>query len=241
MHNGIISNYEGYWKELSKSYEFTSYNEDINYITDSEVAVHMVDQKVKQGASLADALRETANSLTGMVLLGAMSIDEPDTIYLTNWIQACAFAKGDDETMFSSSPLGFEDVKEEMDVFLAPRNSFIKMTRESIEISKLDGSRDAGTKKPRKGVFKEIVYGLMEEKGPMQSVEIIIAMTDMDAGRVYDMDEAEWKEFMKLGWGDQNEVIDVLEQLTEEGSLVRSLEQRFEGGNSVPRYVWSLP
>ena len=240
MHNGIISNYEGYWKELSKSYEFTSYNEDINYITDSEVAVHMVDQKVKQGKSLADAVRETANRLTGMVLLGAMSIDEPDTIYITNWIQACTFAKGDNETMFSSSPIGFEDVKEEMDVFYAPRNSFTKMTRDNITISKLDKNRNAGTKKPRKEEFKEILYSLLSENGGMHCVEIIIAMTEMDAGKVYDLDESEWKEFVKLGWGDQNEVIDVLEQLTEEGSVVKTLERRLEGGNYVPRYVWSL-
>ena len=241
MHNGIISNYEEYWKELSKSYEFESYNEDINYITDSEVAVHMVDQKVKQGMSMADSVRETANSLTGMVLLGAMSIDEPETIYITNWIQACTFAKGDNETMFSSSPYGFEDVKEEMDVFSAPRNSFIKMTRDRIEISKLDGNRDAGTKKPRKSAFKDMLYGLLSEKGPMHCIDIIIAMTEMDARKVYGMDETEWKEFVKVGWGDQNEVIDVLEQLTEEGSLVKTLERRMEGGNVVPRYVWSHP
>jgi glucosamine--fructose-6-phosphate aminotransferase (isomerizing) len=241
MHNGIISNYENYWKELAKSYEFTSYNEDINYITDSEVAVHMVDQKVKQGQTLKNAVRETANSLTGMVLLGVMSVDEPDTIYITNWIQACAFAKGDEETMFSSSPIGFKHVKEEMDVFVAPRNSFIKMTRNSIEISKLDNNRNAGTKKPSKNAFKDILYGLLSDKGPMHSIEIIIAMTEMDAGKVYGMDKSEWKKFVKLGWGDQNEVIDVLELLTDEGSLVKTLESRMEGGNYVPRYVWSLP
>ncbi len=241
MHNGIISNYEGYWKELAEVYEFKSYNEDINYITDSEVAVHMVDRKVKQGESLADAVRETANRLEGMVLLGAISLDEPETIYMTNWIQACTYAKGDDETMFSSSPYGFEHVKEEMDVFVAPRNSFIKMTRDTIEISKLDKNRNAGTKKPRKNAFKDILYGLLEEKGAMHCVEIIIAMTEMDAGKVYGMNPEEWKEFVKLGWGDQNEVIDLLESLTEEDSIVKTLEYRLEGGNKVPRYVWSLP
>ena len=240
MHNGIISNYEGFWKQLTEVYEFKSYNEDINYITDSEVAVHMVDQKVKEGQSLADAVRDTANQLEGMVLLGAMSLEEPETIYMTNWIQACTFAKGDDETMFSSSPYGFEHVKEEMDVFPAPRNSFIKMTRDKIEISKLDKNRNAGTQKPKKNAFKEILYGLLE-KEPMHSIDIIIAMTEMDVGKVYGMDPEEWKEFVKLGWGDQNEVIDLLESLTEEGSVVKTLEYCPEGGHKVPRYVWSLP
>ncbi len=241
MHNGIINNYEPLWKELAETYEFTSYNEDINYITDSEVAVHMVDRMVKQGKSLADALRETANKLTGMVLLGAMSIDEPETIYMTNWIQACTFAKGDNETMFSSSPYGFEDVKDEMDVFYAPRNSFIKMTRNRIEISKLDKNRNAGSKKPRKEEFKAVVSALLKEKGPMTCVELILAMTKMNAGDAFGMDEEEWQEFVKMGWGDQNEVIDPLEQLVEEGSIVRTLERRMEGGNVVPRFIWSLP
>ena len=240
MHNGIINNYEEHWAELAKEYEFRGYNPDINYITDSEVAVHMVDKKVKEGQSLADAMRETANSLTGMVLLAAMSPSEPETVYITNWVQACTLAKGDDETMFSSSHLGFEDVKDEMDIFHAPRNSFIKMTRDRIEITKLDPSRKAPDPLLNMSRFKEVITELLKKKD-MTSVEIIIALNESGGARVFGMEDAPWMEFVEIGWGDQNQVIDPMEQLTEEGSVVRKLEQRMEGGILVPRFVWSLP
>ena len=240
MHNGIINNYEGLWKELAKEYEFRGYNSDINYITDSEVAVHIVDKKVKAGQGLADAMRETANSLTGMVLLAAMSPDEPETVYITNWIQACALAKGDGETMFSSSHLGFADVKDDMDMFHAPRNSFIKMTRDRIEITKLDPKRNAVDPHLNMGIFREVMAELLK-KGAMTSVEIIIELNKSRGDRIFGMELAEWNDLVKVGWGDQNQVIDPLEQLAEDGFVVRKLEQRMEGGNYVPRFVWSLP
>jgi glucosamine--fructose-6-phosphate aminotransferase (isomerizing) len=105
MHNGVITNYKQHWEELAKKYVFKSYSEDINYITDSEVAIHMIDDLREQGICMEDAVRETANMLEGMVLLVVMSVDEPETIYITNWMQACTLALGDNETMFSSSPL----------------------------------------------------------------------------------------------------------------------------------------
>jgi len=239
MHNGVINNYEEHWVELVKEYEFRGYNSDINYITDSEVAVHMVDKKVKEGLSFEDAMRETANSLTGMVLLAAMSTNEPETVYITNWIQACTLAKGDGETMFSSSHLGFAEVQDDMDFFHAPRNSFIKMTRDRIEISKLDPSRNAPGTHLNIGIFREEITELLK-KSAMTSVEIINELNKSGGERVFGMDEEDWKELVKVGWGDQNQIIDPLEQLAEEGSVVRRLEQRMEGGNHVPRFVWSL-
>lgn len=241
MHNGIINNYEEHWADLAKRYEFKGYNPDINYITDSEVAVHMVDEKVRCGVDLPDAVRETANALTGMVLLGVMSVHEPETIYITNWIQACTFAKGDNETMFSSSPYGFTAVKDDMDVFTAPRNSFIKMTRDKIEVSKLDKKRDALDPHLNVSVFKEIVSGILAEKGPLPSVEILLILNEKGGEKIFGIDEETWKDLVKVGWGDQNQIIDPLEQLVEEGSVVKRVEQRMEGGNYVPRYVWSLP
>jgi glucosamine 6-phosphate synthetase-like amidotransferase/phosphosugar isomerase protein len=238
MHNGIINNYKEHWAELAKEYEFRGYNSDIDYITDSEVAVHMVDKKVKEGQSFEDAMRETANNLTGMVLLAAMSPNEPETIYITNWIQACTLAKGDGETMFSSSHLGFAEVQDDMDFFHAPRNSFIKMTRDRIEITKLDPSR-ASNPHLYMCVFREVITELLK-KGAMTSVEIDIELGESGGERVFGMDEADWKELVKVGWGDQNQIIDSLEQLVKEGSVVRRLEQRMEGGNHVPRFVWSL-
>ena len=112
MHNGVITNYKKLWKELEKEHTFRSYSEVVEDITDSEVAVHMIDKLISDGMRLEDAVRGTANQLTGMVLLGVVSTNEPETIYISNWIQACTLGVGNNETMFSSSPLGYQNVKD---------------------------------------------------------------------------------------------------------------------------------
>jgi len=50
-----------------------------------------------------------------------------------------------------------------------------------------------------------------------------------------------WKELQKMGWGDQNQLIDNLNLMVDEGLIDRTIEQYPEGGVIVPRVVWSLP
>jgi glucosamine 6-phosphate synthetase-like amidotransferase/phosphosugar isomerase protein len=241
MHNGIIANYEDHWVELAEVYKFKSYNEDINYITDSEVAVHMVDKLVSEGKNLGDAMLETANTMTGMVLLGAISVDEPETIYITNWIQACTLGVGVDETMFGSSPLGFQNVADDFDIFKAPRNSFIKMTRDGFEISRLDKTRTApDTEIDRMGFRDEIIKQLCEQ-GKMNSLELLLKLNKAGGERLFGVTAEEWKALQKIGWGDQNQLMDNMNLMVEEGLITRSIEQKPEGGIIVPRVVWSLP
>jgi hypothetical protein len=239
MHNGIITNYDHHWAELAKHYTFKGYNEDINYITDSEVAVHMVNQMVSEGKRLEDAVRETANKLNGMVLLGVISVDEPETVYITNWIQACTLAVGKDETMFCSSPLGFGHVADDFDIFTAPRNSFIKMTRDGFEISRLDNSRDApATPVDWMGLRDEVIR-LLGECGKQTCLSMLLKLNDAGGEKLFGVSLGEWKELQRIGWGDQNQIMDNLNQMYREGLVNRAVEQHLEGGITVPRIVWS--
>jgi len=241
MHNGVITNYEQYWVELAKEYTFKGYNEDINYITDSEVAVHMIDKLVCEGACLEDAVRETANKLTGMVLLGVISVDEPETVYITNWIQACTLAVGDNETMFSSSPLGFQHVEEDFNIFEAPRNSFIKMTRGGFEISRLDKNRIAPATPVDRFGFRDEVIRVLGEYGKQNCLELLLRLNKVGGEKLFDISLDTWKELQRIGWGDQNQIIDNLNLMVEEGLINRTVEQYQEGGVIVPRIFWSLP
>ena len=241
MHNGVISNYEEHWAELDKDFEFKGYNPDINYITDSEVAVHMIDKKVKSGTSLADAVRETANSFTGMVLLAAMSVSEPETVYISNWMQPCVLGEGDDETMFASCRIGFNSVEDEFDVFEAPSNSFIKLTRDRIEISKLDATRNALDPFLDQVEFKNVIIELLSKKNALTTVEVMILLEKEGGDRVFGMGPEEWSSHYRSGWGNQNRILGPLEHLAKKGTISKRVEQRMEGGNYVPRFVWSLP
>ncbi len=241
MHNGIITNYEQHWAELAKKYTFKGYNEDINYITDSEVAVHMVDQLVSEGKRLEDAVRETANRLTGMVLLGAISVDEPETIYITNWIQACTLAVGDDETMFSSSPLGFKNVAEDFEIFTASRNSFIKMTRDGFKITRLDKNRHAPETPIDWMGSRDEVIRVLGECGKQTCLTLLLKLNEAGGEKLFGMSLGEWKALQRIGWGDQNQIMDTLNEMYREGLINRTVEQHSEGGITVPRIVWSLP
>lgn len=241
MHNGIIDNYELFWAELAKKYTFKGYNEDINYITDSEIAVHMIDKLVSEGKCLEAAVRETANKLTGMVLLGVISVDEPETVYITNWIQACTLAVGDNEAMFSSSPLGFQQVENDFNIFTAPRNSFIKMTRDGFEISRLDNNRSAPATVVDRIGFRDEVIRVLGEFGKQTSLELILRLNEAGGERLFGISLGEWKELQRIGWGDQNQIMDNLNLMVEEELINKTIEQHPEGGIVVPRVVWSLP
>ena len=69
MHNGDIANFKEHWERLKPYHKFEGYNPAIDWITDSEVAVHMIDDEVKNGAGFDEALRAVMPQLTGQVLL----------------------------------------------------------------------------------------------------------------------------------------------------------------------------
>ena len=240
MHNGIITNYKKIWSDLSKTYEFKSYNEDINYITDSEVAVHLIDSKLSKGKTLKTAIQETANQLEGMVLLLIISKDEPETIYVTNWIQACILGIGDNENIFSSSPLGIKNIENEFDIFMAPRNSLIKMTRDGFKITRLDKTRDAPKSQIDGLGFRDAIIQILAKKNKQTCLEILLDLNKSGGEKLFGITLGEWKDWQRVGWGDQNQIVNNLNLMVEEGLINYNVEQRLEGGVVIPRVVWSL-
>ncbi|MBN2334331.1 hypothetical protein JXL21_02145 [Candidatus Bathyarchaeota archaeon] len=241
MHNGIINNYKEHWDALKEGYTFTSYSPETGDITDSEVAVYLLDRKLRQGKGLRDALRETANSLKGMVLLVAVSADEPETVYVTNWIQACTLAKGDGETMFTSSRLGLSHVRDMFDVFTAPRNSLIKLTRDRVEVEKLDPSRRAPDPKLDEDALLRYSLRVLREKGELDSVGLLLALAPEGWEEAFGLDRESWLSLFRIGWGDQNQVMEPLAEMAEKGLIGRKVRPHLEGGVEVPRVFWSAP
>jgi len=74
VHNGIIENFADLKLELeTQGHVFKSK-------TDTEVIPHMIEEKTKEGFSLAEAVRETANRLDGSYAIAVVSAKEPDKI-----------------------------------------------------------------------------------------------------------------------------------------------------------------
>jgi glucosamine--fructose-6-phosphate aminotransferase (isomerizing) len=74
VHNGIIENH----RELAKS--LADRGHTLASETDSEVIAHLVEDELRTGARLVDAVRATIAELDGDFALGVVSVDEPDVI-----------------------------------------------------------------------------------------------------------------------------------------------------------------
>ncbi len=74
VHNGIIENYLPLKQQLMKDgYRFESE-------TDTEVVAHLIGKEIKQGKSLADAVRTATKQIRGSYALAVISEREPDTL-----------------------------------------------------------------------------------------------------------------------------------------------------------------
>ena len=74
VHNGIIENFADIKAELEESgHIFRSK-------TDTEVIPHLIEEKLKEGLPLAEAVRETVKRLDGSYAIAVISVKEPDKI-----------------------------------------------------------------------------------------------------------------------------------------------------------------
>lgn len=65
MHNGGIINYKEHWDRLKDTRVFRSHSLEVDAITDTEVAVHMLSDSLGNGLCMEEALREGDSALFG--------------------------------------------------------------------------------------------------------------------------------------------------------------------------------
>ncbi len=74
VHNGIIENFAEIKTELEElGHKFSSK-------TDTEVIPHLIEEKLKGGVSLVEAVRETVKRLDGSYAIAVISVEEPDKL-----------------------------------------------------------------------------------------------------------------------------------------------------------------
>ena len=96
VHNGIIENYEELRAELkAKGYEFLS-------DTDSEVVAHLIHDRVKGGADLLAAVRETVARLRGAYAILVMSKHDPGRLIAARMGCPVVVGHGDGENYVAS-------------------------------------------------------------------------------------------------------------------------------------------
>ena len=242
MHNGGISNYKEHWARLRKNHTFSSYSEEVDNITDSEVAIHDLNDRVSEGKTIGDSLKSMASTYTGAFLLAAISVDEPDTIYIANWHQPCYIAVGDDEAMFVSSYPGLYDVRDEMSsIFQPAKNSLIKLTRKGVEVSLLDANRVVPQLKLDFNLLGDSIMDILRENGRRDFRELWYDLNPNGWAEAYGLSARDWGALRREGVSIVNPFIDVIEMLKNDELVTESIDPRIEGGvDGTPRFSYVL-
>jgi glucosamine--fructose-6-phosphate aminotransferase (isomerizing) len=96
IHNGIIENFA----ELKSGLE--ARNHLFSSDTDTEVVAHLIEEELKEGAELPDALRATVARLEGAYALVVVSADQPGLIVGVRVSSPMVVGLGDDENLLAS-------------------------------------------------------------------------------------------------------------------------------------------
>jgi glucosamine 6-phosphate synthetase-like amidotransferase/phosphosugar isomerase protein len=242
MHNGDIGNFKEHWARLRERHTFKSHNPDVDWITDSEVAVHMVDDLVKRGKGFDEALREIFPKLAGTVLLCLISESQPETIYLANRYQPCYVGVGDDEAMWCSSRVGFVPIEDELDrIYAPPKNSLIKLTRGKIETHVLDPNYQVPEMRLDREMLKEAILKILEV-ADLDFLRLWYALNTNGWAKCYGLAQEEWLDMRRNhGVSIVNPYIETLDELIEAGKIAQRIDYRMEGcTRDTPRFAYSL-
>jgi glutamine phosphoribosylpyrophosphate amidotransferase len=241
MHNGNIYNYNEHWARLRERHVFKSHNPDVDAITDSEVAVHLVSDAVAGGGSYEEALKEVMPKLQGQVLLCLIAEDEPETVYIANRYQPCYVGVGDDEAMWCSSRVGFESIGEELKkVYQPPKNSLLKLTRGKAEAQPLEPGWEVPDLKIDKPLLKEFILKIVSV-GEIDFVNLRGALNYNCWTKMFDIRQEKWTQMRRGGVDIVNPLIETLDELIEAGRIRQRIDPRLEGCTpNTPRFAYSL-
>lgn len=129
VHNGVIDNFLELRAELnSKGHRFNSE-------TDTEVIPHMIEDGIREGLSLVDALKEVTTRIEGTYAIVAMSTKEPDKIVCTRDGNPLVIGRKEGVSYVSSDIPAFLPMTDDMILLLD--GEIASLSTEGVEIRKL--------------------------------------------------------------------------------------------------------
>jgi glucosamine--fructose-6-phosphate aminotransferase (isomerizing) len=129
VHNGIIENFADLRFELENAgHVFRSK-------TDTEVVAHLVEEAMKRGLSLAEAVRDTANRLEGSYAIAVISTKEPDKIVCARRESPLVVGINDGEVYCASDIPAFLALTKK--ALIIENGELVVLTESDYEIRKL--------------------------------------------------------------------------------------------------------
>ncbi len=132
VHNGIIENYQELRTELSdKGYNFVS-------DTDTEVIAHLINDFVRQGVELREAVKRSVQRFEGAYALGVVSTSEPDRLITARSGSPLVIGVGIEENFIASDQMALRQVTDRF-VFLE-EGDLAEVTASGFEIEDRNGA-----------------------------------------------------------------------------------------------------
>lgn len=131
LHNGIIENYEQLKQELKKKHHFVSE-------TDTEVAVHLIEENIKDGDDFPQAVRKAFLKFSGLNAIVVMNSNTEQVVAAKSG-SPLVVGKTKDEFFLASDASGV--VKYTKDVLFLKDNEMIVLDKELRLLNVLDGKK----------------------------------------------------------------------------------------------------
>ena len=132
IHNGIIENFQTLRARLEKD------GHALTSETDTECIAHLLEEHVRDGAGVVDAVRATVRELQGAYALVVVSSDEPDLIVGVKVSSPLVVGIGDGETLLASDIPALLD--RTTTVIPLEEGQMVEARREGAVFSDFDGN-----------------------------------------------------------------------------------------------------
>src|SRR5690349_913924 len=136
VHNGIIENF------ASLRHELEAAGHDLRSDTDTEVAAHLLEIAVADGADLTTAMQDVCRRLRGAFTLVAVDAQDPDRVVAARRNSPLVVGVGEGENFLGSDVAAFiEHTREAMEL---DQDQVVTITREGVAVSGFDGTPAEG-------------------------------------------------------------------------------------------------
>lgn len=164
VHNGIVENHTELKNKLEKEgYKFVSE-------TDTEVIPHLLDFNNKSCKSFEGAFRETIKQLRGAYAIAAVSLDQPDTLYVARLSSPLVIGVGSDSYLIASDQTAISDYAQKViflddyEIAVIKKNSHtIHNIQKSVMVEREAQLMDADTAKTSLGDFPHFMLKEIHE------------------------------------------------------------------------------
>jgi len=243
IHNGVITNKKELWTKLKSNHNFTSYDSELDTITDSEVAVHLLEDELSKGKTMDEGIKAIVKHLEGSFLFAILKKDVSDTIWLVNWHQPCVVAIGADEAFFCTSKRGYDNVidPQKYTIFEPPKNSLIKLRRGQIDVELLDLDRAVPDLKLNQCQLGEEIVKVLEKEGEVNFRDLWYMIFPEKVAQSFSVPSGELKKMKQNGVSIVNPYIHTLDMLVKEGKIKQRIIRNKEAGvENTPRFSYRM-